>query len=379
MTGGRGGPADAFRERFPGCRIRLLLITHELTPGDHAGFRDAFDLLQLAEEIESFAAVAPAHTIARFGQDAAREELAAAARLHRPNVVLVTAPRDHEQDLEWVRSFVDTAGRPLLVFWEGDAFGRFTKPPSAGMHAWLAASDVVFSVAGEPQMKLFRRAGARDVRLIPNTYCHLTLREAEDVEPESDRPIDHDAVLIGSGLARWGRVSRMPGAVARADLVRRLQRSDLRIAIYGPGWHGRGARGPLPWPSQVAAIRRSLTSVNWDHFPRHEDYFSNRLPIALLAGRVHVTTAHPTMRLLPPESTGLFTEPDVASVVRRVRELVAAPTSEILALGMNGHRWAKERMSHRVAARFMLGCIDERLLDSLPSEPWKRLAAEWER
>ncbi len=120
-------------------------------------------------------------------------------------------------------------------------------------------------------------------------------------------------------------------------------------------------------------------SVNWDHFPRHESYASDRLPISMVAGRVHVTTGHPGFDWVPGHEAGLFVEPSVAGVVERVKTLAAAPEDEILELGLAAHHWARERMSHRAAARFMLAAVDRQLLDGLHEDPWHRLAREWPR
>jgi hypothetical protein len=118
-------------------------------------------------------------------------------------------------------------------------------------------------------------------------------------------------------------------------------------------------------------------SANWDHFPGHESYTSNRLPISLLAGRAHVTTRHPGLDWVPDEAAGLFLEQTPSAVLNRTRELVAAPIEESLRLGAAGHQWVRERLSNREAARFMIGAFDRRFLEGLPYEPWHRFVAEW--
>jgi len=118
-------------------------------------------------------------------------------------------------------------------------------------------------------------------------------------------------------------------------------------------------------------------SVNWDHFPRHESYTSDRLPISLIAGRVHVTTRHDGYDWLPGKEAGLFAEANIADVVKRVTQLARLPETELLELGAAGHRWVKHRLSSREVARFMLAAVDDRLLSRLPAEPWHRFAREW--
>ena len=248
------------------------------------------------------------------------------------------------------------------------------------MRAWLAVSDVVFSCAGQPQSTLLRRGGATDVRLVPHTYCHIAFSEAERTNPLESGDLTYDAVLIGSGLAHLGRVSRVPGAVARASLVRKFEHlRGFRFAAYGCGWSGPAAKGVLPFAEQARAIREGLMSVNWDHFPRFEGYASNRLAISMISGRVHLTTAHRGLDWVPGEEYGVFLAPSVSALVERARELMASPIEGALALGAAAHDWARGRLSHREAARFMLGAADARFLGGLPEEPWLRLASEWPR
>jgi hypothetical protein len=128
----------------------------------------------------------------------------------------------------------------------------------------------------------------------------------------------------------------------------------------------------VAYDSQIDALSQGLISVNWDHFPRHESYVSDRLPTSLLAGRVHVTTDHLGLDWLPGPEIGLFREPTVAAVVERVEQLAATPPEDLLALGAAGRSWVKHRLSDREAARYMLGAVDTNMLDGLPTDPWRR-------
>lgn len=353
-------------------RVRLLMVTNERSAGSEYGFRDAFEQMLDRQEIEAYEAVAPAITAAAEGQSAADEQLVEVARTTQPTVMLVLSPQALGHGPDLVRRVIEAAGRPTVLYWEGDSWHRWAKPVTAVMRAWLAQADIVFSVAREPQFSLLRNAGARDVQFVPQTYCQVQFGHIENGIGAPVEEIEYDAVIIGSRLAHFGLVSRVPGAAARASLVRRLVREDLRVAAYGIGWRGRTAMGTVPYGRQVEAIRGGLLSVNWDHFPTYEGYVSDRLPISLLAGRVHVTTAHRELGWLPGPDAGLFFEDTVSAVVQRVKRLAAMPADEVIALGAAAHDWVKQRLSDREAARYMLGTIDQGLLTGLPDEPWGR-------
>jgi hypothetical protein len=360
---------------------RLLMISNQVGPDWYASFGETFKGMVAGGELEAFEQVFPKITTKARGHGESLDELVTAAERFQPTTVLVATPNGFGHEPAWVGRFLATAGDPAVIYFEGDPWGGlggWGKPIDRDMASWFSAADVVFSVAREPHFSLFRKKGARDVRYIPQTYCSVTLREAERTPPDVEREPEYDVVAIGSNLTRWGRVSRIPGGVKRVKTMRGLQRRPgLRLALYGLGWSGPGVKGPVTYDRQTAVIREGLMSVIWDHFPRHEGYSSDRLPISLLAGRVHVTTAHPRMEWLPGERIGVFQEPTPAAVVERVEALNSGDAGEIMELGLAGHRWVRDRLSHRQAARFMLGAVEPSLLETLPEDPWRTLLNEW--
>jgi hypothetical protein len=362
---------------------RLLMISNQVGPDWYASFSETFNKMVAAGELEAFQQVFPHITSAERGHAASLEELLCAAEQFRPSVILVATPNGFGHEPGWVRGFLAAARGPAVLYFEGDPWGGragLGKPINRTMGAWFAVADVVFSVAREPHFSLFRKHGARDVRYIPQTYCSVSFREAEETPPTRGHELEYDAVAIGSNLTRWGRISRIPGAVGRVKVIKGLQRrSDLRLALYGIGWSGRGAKGPLIYDRQTTIIREGLMSVNWDHFPLHEGYSSDRLPISLLAGRVHVTTEHPRMEWLPGSQIGVFQEPTPEAVIERVERVRETGVEEVIELGLAGYHWVRDRLSHRQAARYMLGAADRGLLRGLPEEPWAQLVAEWPR
>lgn len=346
------------------------MISNQVSSRGHAGLRDGYNELVRLGKLTSFHSVTPVATARARGHEASLNELMRAGEESRPDVVLVTTPHAFHHELPWVRGLLERCGDPRVLYWEGDPWHRWAKPMNRSMRAWLTASDIVFTHAREPHFSMFRRAGAADIRFRPETYCHVQFRDAERTDPLADTPPLYHVAVIGSRLAHWGGLSRIPGAASRLRLVRSLQRlPEMRLALYGRGWSGRGAMGELPYTRQPQAIRECLVSANWDHFPGHENYISDRLPISMIAGRVHVTTAHPRSHWMPGEDIGVFTERSIPALRNRIRELVASPTEEVLRLGRAAHEWASGRLSDRESTRFMLGAIDRSFLAGLPDDP----------
>ena len=110
----------------------------------------------------------------------------------------------------------------------------------------------------------------------------------------------------------------------------------------------------------------------WDNFDNYEDYSSDRLAIALLAGRPHVTTKHPGMLWLPNECIGLYQETSPKNVLNRGKELLSIDPKIRHDRGLEAHNWVKSHLSHREAARFVVSSYFENV-EEPPGDPWSTL------
>ncbi|MFD7443122.1 hypothetical protein [Streptomyces sp. NPDC059909] len=311
--------------------------------------------------------------MARGGREAALATLERTVVESRPDVVFVQSPHGFPFSYEDVVRVLRTAGSPVVVYQEGDAWGGNKRlPPSS--HSWLRAADVVFSVAGGAQLIMLQAIARVPVRYVPHT---LPL----DCFPEQDRPAppgDHaafDVVTIGNSVTRARVVPRLPGAWERVRVVRGLRRLGCRFGVFGAGWHGPHALGPIPFEQQIAVLHTARISVGWDHYGHYPGYFSDRLPICGAAGRVHVGQARPGMGWLPGPRDGLHLVRTPREVKVRVRELLAQEQRELDLSGERLRRWVGARLTDLQSLQFMLG--DFLPLPPPPSDPWQRISA-WE-
>jgi hypothetical protein len=350
---------------------RLLMVTNEVRDGTELGLRDEFAHLLDVGVLEAYGAVAPV-ALARGGvswPDVVSRLAEVAARLE-PTLLLVLSPKAGQWTGADVAQVLRAAPSASLAYWEGDPWGRRHRPTSS-MLPWLQAADQVFSVALGEQYDVLRAAGAKRIRFVPHTYCHVQFADAEQTwEP----PRSQDAskvVMVASRAGRLPGISTVPGARQRWRLVRlAARRFGHDFGVYGRGWSGPSAAGMVPFDRQTVTIRAAAVSVSWDHYPHHAAYASDRLPISLVAGRPHVTTRHPDMEWLPGEDAGLFlvdSPAEAVEVAAHVREL---PLDASAGLGRAAHAWVKDRMSDRQAGRYLLRESGGPSLD-LP-DPWDR-------
>jgi hypothetical protein len=352
---------------------RVLLITNENSPGDADGQLDAYRRLVDTGEIAALEAVSHRTSGASTVDQTFRVVLDRIQSSHH-DVVIIWTPGGFPNTPTQFDQLEEALGSRPLLYWEGDPWGK-GKPITKQMNRWLRRADIVFSTGGSSQAQLYMAAGAKRVLHIVNTYCHLKFAEAETNAPS---PVtDSGVVVIGSNLARIPYLTGVPGSVGRRQLVSRLRNDrSLGLRLFGAGWPKGWSVGQIAYARQTNELRKARVSANWDHWPRTPEYSSDRLPISLIAGRPHVTTQHPGGEWLPGEDEGLFQEPSPRLVHDRVRRLLDLDPSVTYQMGVAAHSWARHRVSHREAARYVL-C---QVLDGVtppPADPWAHLPGPW--
>lgn len=357
-----------------GWKPKVLLITNEGRPGDAAGQIDGYKLLEGTGELRAVSAVSARRGFAE-DPDAAVARVIEAIREVRPDIAVVWTPGRFPGTRAHFERIYAALGSARLLYWEGDPWHR-AKPMTTEMGWWMSAADVVFTTAGPPQATDYLRAGAHVVFHIANTYCHIKFARCEE---EAPRPVESSRVtMIGSNLMRIPGLTGVPGSLRRAELALRLTRSVNEFDLRGHGWTRLGlSASVLPYGAQADHIRAGALSVVWDHWPYLPDYSSDRLPIALIAGRPHVTVRHPGMVWAPAESQGLFQRSTPAAIVGTVEELLE-DRPRMGRLGVEAHRWARHRVSHREAARYIMGSVVDSVAPP-PQDPWGVLPGPWLR
>ncbi|MFC7305782.1 hypothetical protein ACFQVC_16335 [Streptomyces monticola] len=279
---------------------------------------------------------------------AERDPAAALTDGERPALVLLQSPQPTPWTDREVTGLLHRLGSPPLVVWEGDAWGGRGKPLRARNVAWMRRAETVFSVAHGPQAELLHRACGRPVRYVPNT---VPLAFAAD-ETATARPTG--VALLGTRMTYCG-LELVRDDRQRAALVRQLSRlPHSGLHVYGKGWRGPHAHGPVPYFQQQAAMRRALITAGWNRYRAYPGFYSDRLPIAMASGRVHVSSRHPDLEWLPGPDDGLHLLDTPAEAASVVRELLAQDPGALLRRAARMRRWALGHLTETHALRHML-------------------------
>jgi len=256
------------------------------------------------------------------------------------------------------------SSQPLLVYHEGDAYGKYRKRLTPSMKLLAKFSDLLFTIGLGELAGYFRDAGARNVIYAP--HCVDTVRFGVKWNPnEGDRS---GVVMIGNLLDdnpvfRNIPFLRFPGTVERVQFAQRLyKRIGKRFKVYGRGWEKYPfSAGSVAYADQEKVLRQNLLSVNWDHFPNIPYYFSDRLPISMISGVAHATNYHPGYELLFKNGEQLVYYHSVQAAVDDIDWLLSQPANRLIEIGIEGERFIRKNLTASIVYRRMVQIIKEKL------------------
>jgi hypothetical protein len=251
-------------------------------------------------------------------------------------------------------------GRPLFGYVEGDEYHWLYKPAPRQMLSLAAACDAAFLVADAPLARELRRRGCGDVLYAPSATDDV--RFGAPLDPDADP--EWDAVVVGSNVRpRLGGLRDWPGMRLRRAVVELLaRRLGNRFAVFGPGWTGPCAKGPIPFARQGEVYRNARVGVGTQALtiPPGRYAFSNRLPIMLGSGTlVAYSWGLGYEELFPPGNPLWFR--DAEDAWRQVRELLDLDDEEALARRLSGQRFALDAFAISHVYRYVVEVMDERL------------------
>ncbi len=255
------------------------------------GPRRAFEAIATAGRISELRVSSFLKEAQRLGRDAAvGRQILSEVTSFKPDILFWQHVSGFKLEPEFVQSLRQASPRTLLVYHEGDAYGRIHKRYPPTTRNFIGSFDLVFQVALGPMQRLSETVGAKRIYWTPHSFDAERFPKLP-VPPACSR--QHAAIMIGDVIRRIPGIWELPGSGDRYRIAARLSKLlGNKFVVYGEGWNISASKGPLPYEQQHQAIRQAWVSVGWDHFPGHAYYFSTRLPIALAAGVPHVTSYH---------------------------------------------------------------------------------------
>ena len=262
--------------------MRLLLVLNDASDGHHDDIHRSLTELRGESALEDFI-VYP--YIAKLNGGLKPSEVVSEvedlANSFAPDAILWAHPSSLPVDERVVSRLRGLRSRPVLGCLEGDLYDRLHKPLPKNLRRLARACDVVFVIGYGRFVNRLVKNGFPAVLYVP-----LWADDSRfDLGMSDPGAATYDAVLVGNYWPSKIPFKTMPGAVQRARVVSLMEREfGDRFAVFGQGWAGPCARGPIPFDQQTLAYHMGRVAVGWDNLIVPLS-FSDRLPIAMAKRR----------------------------------------------------------------------------------------------
>ena len=113
----------------------------------------------------------------------------------------------------------------------------------------------------------------------------------------------------------------------------------------------------IPFSKQEKILRTSWISIGYDHFPKADLYYSDRLPIALLSEVAHVAGKSPGLEKLFTHGEHLMFFKDVDEGIEICRQMLQWPRSRLIEMGQTGARIIREKYTENLRMKKLVNHI----------------------
>jgi len=269
-------------------KVLLLLNGPE---GWQTGIEDGFVYLKKTGVIESLEWFYFEASSRKSGSREAISKMLDLSEVFQPDLIVMFHIGNFPISNEVIAKLKNLSSNPMLAYDEGDMYGTWAKPITKSMKTIMKQADVV-SLRGLGE--IYEKIRKLNDRIIYTPH-HADIARF-DREPYVLSMRKNKLVLIGNKLKPRliSSIRRFPGAREREGFVKSMGAAFPNdFVLYGHGWDGFvGNRGSVDFQKQLDVYRDSWITVAYEHYPEVSYYFSNRLPLALMAGSLYVCHYH---------------------------------------------------------------------------------------
>lgn len=265
-------------------KLKFLLLINEFPKGN------SLDVYKTLEQLKADGKIEDAEVYSFLAKkkeglsdSEITKEIISEAEAYQPDCILWRHTVDLKVDENLIRTLRNLDSHPSIGYLDGDIYKKSFYPLPKPVIKLCSLSDVCFWVGySEEMMRILKKHGTKDIRYVPSSTDDDRFSSVRQKEPI------YDVVMVGNLLKYRNPFNPFPGTKFRKNLAKLFyEKLGNKFAIYGNGWKGPFAKGPVIFEKQNEVYHSSrivLGVNNW----RADYYFSNRLPITLSSGALIV-------------------------------------------------------------------------------------------
>lgn len=344
--------------------MKLLFICHENNEGDQVGPRMALNSIfnrGLLEKVLIFSYLVEEKKAG--GWQAALNKLEKIIIEELPELIIFSHTGDRRFPKQFLQIIISYYGiPPVIAYDDGDCYGYLQKPIPGSVIELVKNVDNVFLVGAGNFLDRFRKMGCKNTLYLPNVANDNQFGNHWD--PTQNRK--YDVIMIANYVGSKIPFRTIPGVKEQRQLINQLHDAfGDHFALYGAGWKEYAfCKGPVPFTKQEMALREGWISINYGHFPKYDYYFSNRLPISLLSGVVHITNRTPGLDSMFINGKHCFFFDTIPEAIHICKALLNQPKETLIQLGQEGADYVRKN--------FLQDSRMERLVETMQATHFRK-------
>lgn len=344
-------------------KMKLLLILNENQEGSHADMHQT--LKELVEDnILSGYKVYPFLARLRGGcSDATiEEEILNLAITYQPEYILWHHTSSLKISQETISKLRKLESNPAIGYRDGDIYHNFYDPIPRPVINLAKLCDVVFWPGYSGVVKKLQRTGSADVRYVP------TATDSFRFGADRSEEIKYDVIMIGNITRSRIPFKTFPGSILRLKIADYFYKKlGSKFAVYGNGWNGPYAKGPVAMDQQHKANQSGRIAIGTHNLPAHY-YFSNRLPIALTSGVPIIYKYQKGMEHIFREVDYPYFFNSIEEAWTKTEKLLDLPQEEIDRQGQEFKNFALSNLSVKSILTYVISVLNDYRLSRTTGE-----------
>jgi hypothetical protein len=277
----------------------------------------------------------------------------------KPDAILFAHTGDFSFDDIFFREIERGLGyKPVYALDERDVYGKLVKKLPLELLKLSSKCDVTFLVcSGGWMFQKFEKYNRGRSVYLPHVCDDIHF--GKGISNGTTRK--YDVIMIGNLAKSRVPFKSMPGVRQRIKVAEALyKRHGNRFAMFGSGWDKYPfVAGQVPFFEQEQVLHSSHLSVGVDHFLSYEQYFSDRLPIALVSGVPHLSWKTPKLNLLFTEGEHICFFQSIDELLKKADAILSASPDLNSKMTSQAISLVKSRYTETIRMKKLIGYLND--------------------
>lgn len=295
------------------------------------------------------------------GKNNTDKEIIAKINTFQPDLVILFHIGGYPLNKELIIRIKGIHSKPFLVYDEGDMYGGINKPVKNNLKIAFKYSDIV-SIRGLGKWHNYVSKFNKNIIYTPHhADIHRYLKKPF-IWPNRE----NDIIFVGNTFNEkyyFRYLRALPGAVGRKRFVNYIDKNlNYNLKIYGNFWANlKSDKGSLPFENQIREYQNSWITIAYEHYPTVPYYFSNRLPMALLAGSLYVCHYHGGYENIFPPNDFIFFFKENYEAISIIEYLFSLGDEELIRRSRRAREFAIKNFTPQVVWKNFLFSVFKKL------------------